>query len=258
MPIIYPASNNASGEVRIGNRKEGNAWEKFTDLEITSDPEGPDYLTISYKINNNEIKKHNVYFYSGRILKEDNDTIEDSRKRAAYIPSMATSMARPNRFNIKFVNPDRTQSEYISYSFSIDDQKKYEDIIKALDKEEENIQDFKSAADLKKKYENYLNKNNISKDNYTLKMFTDKEEAEEDKERYRFYLEKGYYDKRNKEKGYYGRGGRHIKKSKKRKPKNSHSLKHKSKTFKRKGSKKRNTRKVKKTNRARRKSTKKR
>ena len=64
MPIIYPASNNASGEVRIGNRKEGNAWEKFTDLEITSDPEGPDYLTISYKINNQikeYIEKYDVF-----------------------------------------------------------------------------------------------------------------------------------------------------------------------------------------------------
>ena len=252
MPIIYPASNNASGEVRIGNRKEGNAWEKFTDLEITSDPEGPDYLTISYKINN-QIKKHNVYFMDNyQIELQENHTIEYNRKRAAYIPSMATSIARPNRFNIRFVNPDHKQSEYIYYSFSIDDQKKYKEIIEALGKGEKNIRDFKrdadlkrSDADLKRRYENYKKSKNKG-DDYTLKMFTDMVEKQEAEEREKFLRENGYYS------------GGSMKRTKKRKHKNSRSLKRKSKTSKRKGSKKHHTRKVKKTKRARRKSTKKR
>jgi hypothetical protein len=253
MSIIYPASNNASGEVRIGDRKEGNAWQKFTDLEITSNPEGPDYLTVSYKINNNEIKKHNVYFMDNyQIGVQENHTIEYNRTRAAYIPSMATSMARPNRFNIKFVNPDRKQSEYIYYSFSIDDQKKYEEIVEALGKGEKNIRDFKRDADLKRRdadlkrrYENYKKSENKG-DDYTLKMFTDMVKEQEAKEREKFLREKGYY------------GGGSTKRTKKRKHKNSRSLKRKSKTSKRKRSKKRHTRKVKKTKRARRKSTKKR
>lgn len=252
MSIIYPASNNASGEVRIGDSSEGNSWQKFTDLEITSNPEGPDYLTVSYKINNSEIKKHNVYFMDNyQIGVQENHTIEYNRKRAAYIPSMATSMARPNRFNIKFVNPDRKQSEYIYYSFSIDDQKKYEEIVEALGKGEKNIRDFKRDADLKRRdadlkrrYENYKKSENKG-DDYTLKMFTDMVEKQEAEEREKFLRENQ-------------RGGRHMKRSRKRKPKNSRSLKRKSKTSKRKGSKKRHTRKVKKTKRARRKSTKKR
>ena len=237
--VIYPASNNVNGEVRIGDREEGNAWEKFTDLEITKLAQAYGLIILNYKINN-EIKKSQVWF---PLDIKDNKTIQSKRRREAYLPSMATSMARPNRFDIKIVNPNPKPNRYTYYSFSIDDQDKYDAILKTLTELENLYQDAK----LKKRYEAHLNKNNKSKDDYTLEDFKkmeQKERAEEHDQAWR------KYDALS--------GGGSMNRSRKRKHKNSRSLKRKSKTSKRKGSKKRQTRKVKKTKRARRKSTKKR
>ena len=164
MSILYPASNNASGQVRIGARSQRNAWRAFTNLEVKFDPEGENHLTISYVIN--DTKQENKVYEPLSLFLDDN--IAYYRKKNSTFSSIATSMAKPNRFDIKFVNFNPKKEEY--YSFSIDESQKYDEIIKAIQQGDKNIEEIKEKAKdklLEPDYRYYKKRNNLG-DDYTL------------------------------------------------------------------------------------------